>query len=186
MANYTKKAILYHFERMLFEMPFEKITVCALVGRCEVSSNTFYYHFRDIYDLLDVWMNEKKKEYLEEVESPIYWTDRLKIALKKLQENSTVVYHLFDSISRERMEHFVFVVLEKDFYIAVKESLIDHDIPEESLQDLSAFCCYSTLGFVIKFLWDRMDVNIEESVERLSKTFEGVIQYIAVKNSGDT
>lgn len=67
---------------MLFEMPFEKITVCALVGRCEVSSNTFYYHFRDIYDLLDVWMNEKKKEYLEEVGSPIYWTDHLKIALK--------------------------------------------------------------------------------------------------------
>lgn len=84
------------------------------------------------------------------------------------------------------MEHFVFVVLEKDFYIAVKESLIDRDIPEESLQDLSAFCCYSTLGFVIKFLRDRMDVNIDESVERLSKTFEGVIQYIAVKNSGDT
>lgn len=185
MANYTRKAILYHFERMLFEMPFEKITVCALVERCEVSSNTFYYHFRDIYDLLDVWMNEKKKEYLEEVGSPIDWAARLKTALKKLRENSPVVYHLFGSISRERLEHFVFVVLEKEFYMAVKESLDGYDIPEESLQDLSAFCCYSTFGFVIKFLWDNMDVDIDASVERLSKTFEGVIQYVAVKSKED-
>ena len=47
MANYTHKAILQTFEEMLTEMPFEKITVSALVTRCEISSNTFYYHFQD-------------------------------------------------------------------------------------------------------------------------------------------
>ncbi len=54
MAQYTQKAILSTFQQMLEEMPFDKITVSALVRRCEISSNTFYYHYSDIYDLLDV------------------------------------------------------------------------------------------------------------------------------------
>ena len=56
MAQYTQKAIIETFEKMLIEMPFDKITVSALVRRCEISSNTFYYHYSDIYDLLDVWL----------------------------------------------------------------------------------------------------------------------------------
>ena len=59
MALLTQKAILMTFEEMLEEMPFDKITVSALVRRCGVSSNTFYYHYQDIYDFLDVWMSTR-------------------------------------------------------------------------------------------------------------------------------
>ena len=38
---------------MLAEMPFYKITVSALVKRAGISPNTFYYHYEDIYDLLE-------------------------------------------------------------------------------------------------------------------------------------
>ena len=57
MALYTQKAIMRAFGEMLEEMPFDKITVTALVKRCDISSNTFYYHYRDIYDLLDAWFH---------------------------------------------------------------------------------------------------------------------------------
>ena len=57
MALYTQKTIMRAFGEMLEEMPFDKITVTALVKRCDISSNTFYYHYRDIYDLLDAWFH---------------------------------------------------------------------------------------------------------------------------------
>ena len=44
MALYTQKAILRTFQQMLEEMPFDKITVSALVRRCEISSNTYSSH----------------------------------------------------------------------------------------------------------------------------------------------
>ena len=52
MALYTKKLIMTTFQEMLAEMPFDKITVSALVKRAEGSPNTFYYHYQDIYALL--------------------------------------------------------------------------------------------------------------------------------------
>ena len=62
MALYTKKLIMTTFQEMLAEMPFDKITVSALVKRAGVSPNTFYYHYQDIYALLDDWF--QKQVYL--------------------------------------------------------------------------------------------------------------------------
>ena len=53
MPNATHKLILDTFGRQLERMPFEKITVSGLIKECAISRNTFYYHFEDIYDLLD-------------------------------------------------------------------------------------------------------------------------------------
>ena len=52
MALLTGKAIMTAFGDMLEEMPFDKITVAALVRRAGISSNAFYYHYSDIYVLL--------------------------------------------------------------------------------------------------------------------------------------
>lgn len=46
MALYTQKAIMRAFGEMLEEMPFDKITVTALVKRCSNQAPiTFYYHY---------------------------------------------------------------------------------------------------------------------------------------------
>ena len=63
MALYTKKLIMTTFQTMLEELPFDKITVAALVKRAGVSHNTFYYHYQDIYALLDAWFQENVEAF---------------------------------------------------------------------------------------------------------------------------
>ena len=53
MIQYTEKAIQQTFQEMLTEMPFDKITVTELVKRCEISPNTFYYHYNNIIEFLE-------------------------------------------------------------------------------------------------------------------------------------
>jgi AcrR family transcriptional regulator len=59
MADFTKKAIIASFIKILKEKPFEKITIHEITADCGVSRMTFYYHFVDIYDLLDYVIEEK-------------------------------------------------------------------------------------------------------------------------------
>ncbi|MFR3323812.1 MAG: TetR/AcrR family transcriptional regulator [Oscillospiraceae bacterium] len=86
MANYTEKAIFRAFEELLEEKPFDKITVSAIVSKSEVSANTFYYHFQDIYDLLDKWLDRKKNQSFAMTQLTGSWTDRLKVLLHAMQE----------------------------------------------------------------------------------------------------
>lgn len=64
MALYTKKLIMSTFQEMLEELPFDKITVTALVKRAGISPNTFYYHYQDIYALLGAWFRERAESFI--------------------------------------------------------------------------------------------------------------------------
>ncbi len=184
MANYTRKAILSNFQQMLMEKPFDKITVSALVERCEISSNTFYYHFRDIYDLLDVWLELQKDVYMKGIQNMLDWPAYLKSTLKAMKQHSVIVYHISDSISRERMERFLFSTLQSWFDEIARERTADYDIPEETVQELSKFYCYMVFTSFLRFLWNKMNSDIDKEVDRLCETFYGVTEYVIPKNTG--
>lgn len=187
MANYTQKAILQTFEEMLGEMPFDKITVSALVVRCEISPNTFYYHFRDIYDLLDVWMERQKNKYFQETRQIESWDGQLKLVLHKMQKEPDRVRHIFDSISRERVENYVFNSIEAWFYEGVKKRASGIPVlTEDKVRWISGFYCYSFLGFFLKFIWGHMKANVDESVDSIYQIFQGVWKYVTESDNGET
>ena len=47
----TQRAIVSTFKGMLQDTPFNKITIADLSNRTGINRQTFYYNFRDIYDL---------------------------------------------------------------------------------------------------------------------------------------
>ena len=53
MSNMTKRALAFSLKKLLAQSPLDKITVQNIVDDAEVSRKTFYYHFQDIYDLLE-------------------------------------------------------------------------------------------------------------------------------------
>ena len=74
--NKTKKAINKAFFEVLETKPLNKITISDIVKKCNVSRNTFYYHFKDIHDLekysVNEWYNvmmEKRGDLSSPVES---------------------------------------------------------------------------------------------------------------------
>ena len=61
----TKQLLANTLRSMSREMPLKKISVQKLVERCQLNRGTFYYHFRDISDLIN-WI------YHTEITLPIY------------------------------------------------------------------------------------------------------------------
>ena len=59
MSGFTKEIIARTFTELLEEKSMAKITVKDIVERCGVNRNTFYYHFRDKYDIMH-WIFEQQ------------------------------------------------------------------------------------------------------------------------------
>ena len=60
-SNTTKKLLATALKELMNEMSFQKITIAEICGRCNMSRKSFYYHFRDKYDLVN-WIFDS--EYL--------------------------------------------------------------------------------------------------------------------------
>ena len=52
MSNTTKQGLEASLKRMMLKKPLDKITIRDITEDCGVSRMAFYYHFKDIYDLV--------------------------------------------------------------------------------------------------------------------------------------
>lgn len=52
-SNITKHALAASLRTLMEEHPFEKITVAQICEQCGINRKSFYYHFKDKYDLVN-------------------------------------------------------------------------------------------------------------------------------------
>lgn len=52
-SNITKRALATALRELMEEVPFDKIQVAHICERCDMNRKSFYYHFKDKYDLLN-------------------------------------------------------------------------------------------------------------------------------------
>ena len=74
MREDMKSVIADTFSQMLEKEDIDKITVTKLIGECRISRQTFYYHFKDIMDVLDWTFRESMKELVHkslEADDPV-------------------------------------------------------------------------------------------------------------------
>ena len=52
-SNITKNALALSMKKLMRQKPFEKISVSDICSDCGINRKSFYYHFRDKYDLVN-------------------------------------------------------------------------------------------------------------------------------------
>ena len=52
-SNITKRALAAALRELMEEMPFDKIQIAQICERCDMNRKSFYYHFKDKYDLVN-------------------------------------------------------------------------------------------------------------------------------------
>ena len=182
MSRYTEKLIMQTFSEMLDEMPFDKITVSALTRRSDISHNTFYYHYRDIYHLLEIWIRQEIAPFLKVGEDYPDWETATKALLKKWQSQERRIFHVFHSLSREQMERYVYEQTEAFFVELVGTVPGASALTEQQVRSIASFACYIFLGFLMRFLWNKMLDDVDESVHELSVLLSSFVRH-AIKDA---
>ncbi|MBQ1544859.1 MAG: TetR family transcriptional regulator, partial [Clostridia bacterium] len=65
MSQTTERAIAAALKKLLQQKTLNKITISDLANECGINRMTFYYHFKDIYDLIEWMTNERAEKALE-------------------------------------------------------------------------------------------------------------------------
>ena len=99
MANATKHALAGALLELLNTTTLDNITVKDIVERAQVSRQTFYYHFGDVYQLLD-WAFQRAIRELGEMPEE-NWRDRLLMAVEFLRANRALAMNVYHSLGME-------------------------------------------------------------------------------------
>ena len=75
MTNTTKFALEASLKKLLQHKKLDKITINDLVSDCGISRMSFYYHFKDIYDLVEWICVEDGKRVLQDKKTYDTWQE---------------------------------------------------------------------------------------------------------------
>ena len=122
MSQMTKRALEASLKELLRHKPLDKITVSDLTDHCGVNRMTFYYHFKDIYDLVEWCCEEDAARALAGQKTYDTWQQGFLQILQAVQKDKVFVTKVYHSISREHIENYLYR-LTYDLMIGVVEVL---------------------------------------------------------------
>ena len=111
-GNLTKKAIRASFVKLLNDRPLDKISVKDVVEDCGVNRNTFYYHYQDIFSLLEDIFQMEAEAILDRTRQYSSWQEGVIQAAQFALQNKKAIYHVYNSTRKEQLESYFYRVAE--------------------------------------------------------------------------
>lgn len=179
MTNLTKRALADALKELLGHRTLDRITVQDVSDAANVSRKTFYYHFHDIYDLME-WLVVDECSHLGNAESGASeWIQEVANALNYAQENRGWVLNVYQSVEREQLEQMlrkiVYPYVETGFDRAVDGREIDEDDRAFALDIYT----YGITGLFLNWVGGGMRVDTVFLEEKLSRMFQNSLEGIA-------
>lgn len=143
MSNRTKQALEASLKKLLLQKPLDKITIQDLTTDCGISRMAFYYHFKDIYDLVEWVCREDAVRALQGKKTYDTWQEGLMQIFEAVLENKPFVMNAYRSISREQIENYLFSLTCHLIRDVVQEQSEGKDISEEDKEFIADFYKYS-------------------------------------------
>lgn len=173
MSQTTKRALEASLKKLLLQKPLNKITINDITEDCGVNRMTFYYHFKDIYDLVDWILVEDASKILEGRQSFETWNEAFLDILQRLQENKTLVLNVYRSVGREQVEQYLYKLLDPMLREFVDRECQDITVQDAERQFVVDFYKYALVGMVLE--WIRRDMKVDPAVmtSRLSAMIHG-------------
>ena len=146
----TKQYIADHLNALLKRMQLEDITVKALVEDCQISRQTFYYHFQDLVDVIQWSIHQALNRSLQKSLQAGSLEEAISIFVSGAAENRALLKRLLDSPRRAQMEHLLIQALQAYLTGLFECQLDDSRLTAADLRSLLCFCSYRITGLLLE------------------------------------
>ena len=181
MANKTKQALADSLKRLVQTKPLNKITITDITEDCAISRMTFYYHFRDIYDLIEWICREEGGRAIGTCRGYDTWEEGFQSVCRSILKNRKFVEAVYRSVQHEQIEEYLYRVLYELIFTVVKEQTEHEDIPEEERARITEFFTMAFLGTALMWVRKGFRETPEELTRGLSMIINGQIA-LAIRN----
>ena len=172
-SNITKNALATALKKLMKEKPFEKISVSDICDACGMNRKSFYYHFKDKYDLVN-WIflvGFLSKMNIDDYETG--WD-----AVKAICHHFYVdrdFYRVALTIHGQNSFHdYVIESIRPIMYMYINDIIEDTDLKDFFV----TFYCDAFLTAITRWLSEGMKMNDEEFVGKLKIISVGLAKIV--------
>ena len=175
MSNITKHALAESLKKLLLKKPLNKITINDLTTDCGISRMAFYYHFKDIYDLVEWACLEESRKALQGKKTYDTWQEGLLQIFEAVYENKPFIINAYNAVSREQIENFLFQLTHDLIMSVVEEQARSTSLTQEQKSFIADFYKYSFVGIMLDWIRQGMKDDFTSICDNMCITIQGNI-----------
>lgn len=175
MSNITKHALAESLKKLLLKKPLNKITINDLTTDCGISRMAFYYHFKDIYDLVEWACLEESRKALQGKKTYDTWQEGLLQIFEAVYENKPFIINAYNALSREQIENFLFQLTHNLIMGVVEEQAKETHLTQEQKNFIADFYKYSFVGIMLDWIRQGMKSDYASVCGNMCITIHGNI-----------
>lgn len=172
MSTDKKTIIIDALQELMNEKSIDKITVKNIVEKCDITRQTFYYHFQDMMEVIEVALDREMKMIFEDTIKVNKRKEAIEVLVTSVAKHIVLIRRLLVSSRRDQTERLLISTL-KDYineFIEIKEAL--PNISRTDMAFVLDFYSYAIYGILLQQK-DFKPASVKELVNRIDKIISG-------------
>ena len=102
----TKKMLASSLKKLLESKPLPKVTVSEIITDCKVNRKTFYYHFENVYALLNWMLKQEAIEVIKQMDLITDYEETIYFVLDYIDENEIILKNIYHFMGKDELLQF--------------------------------------------------------------------------------
>lgn len=175
MSQTTKRALEASLKNLLLKKPLDKITINDITEDCGINRMTFYYHFKDIYDLVEWSCVEDASKALEGKKTYDTWQQGFLQIFESVLANKPFIMNVYHSVSREQIEIYLYKLTYNLMIGVVEENAVGMAVRDEDKKFIADFYKFAFVGLMLSWIENGMKEDPQMIIDRLALLVHGNI-----------
>lgn len=189
MSDLTKQALVSSFKKLLETEPFDKITIADITNDCNLSRQTFYYHFRDIFDMIRWIYNADAASDSRNRTGYGTWQEKLRQVFDYTKANKDLIIGTYNSKCRNDLIGYYMDVSVRRIADVI-DMKAGGDISEKDKKFIASAFAYSFVGTVVDWISSGMEEGVDDLMDRitiyLEATFDNTLRTFSLHRRRDS
>lgn len=183
MSNQTKQQLSGALKTLLSKKTVDKITIGEITDLAQVSRKTFYYHFTDIYDLIEWTLMDDAARLFQEHIDLKNWQNDLAAVARYFYENRSLVLNAYYSISRDALENYIEKIVSPLVSLYYQDNYGERQLPSQDEKFIVELYTFGIVGYFLRWINSGMKSVPYEMMDQLFRFFTGTMQGLAEHGS---
>lgn len=173
MSQITKRALETSLKNLLLRKPLNKITISDIANDCGINRMTFYYHFKDIYDLIEWICNEETARAINGKKTYETWQQGFLQTFQMVLENKPFISNVYHSISKEKIEDYFYAITFNLLIGVVEEKAAGMSVTEADKKFIANFYNFAFVGLLLDWIKKDMREDPQLIIDQVSALIYG-------------
>lgn len=171
MESVTKKRIADALTELMEKKSIDKITVKDVVDHCGITRQTFYYHYQDMFEVLEWIAREKADELLQYSLQAEDTETAVQHFLVGVLKNKLLINQLHNSRRHMQVEEIMFSMVRQYLTGMIKAKDLDKGLNSQDRETMLDFYSYALTGLLFA-ICRKKDIDIPSFTKSILHVWE--------------